>query len=140
MTAGAVDRTTIDATTGAAGTATGYAAIAYAYIVTYNAALLDPLGHPAPMPPPAVTLGSTTAPYSIARPADSTDVLLGNRGRMVLFQSWADTANFIAQLIVYMQANGTAHVTTEQLGRLPSPLTIGTVIDYPPLPVDIPIT
>jgi hypothetical protein len=133
MTAGAVDRTSINATTGAAGSASGYAGIAYAWLVASNAAL------PQPMPPPAVALGSTTPPYSTARPASATDVAHGNAGRMVLFQSWADQANFIAQLIPYVQANATAHVTSQVLGRVPSSTAVGTPIEAPAAPVDIPI-
>jgi hypothetical protein len=133
MVAGSVDRTSIDPATGVASSATGFAGVVYAWMVAYFGAL-----SPA-QPPAAPTIGSTASPFSAARPATADDVAKFNAGRLVTFQFWADQSNALAQVIVYVLANGHAHVTAEQLGRVPSG-GVGTAIDAPAAPVDIPIT
>lgn len=42
-------------------------------------------------------------------------------------------------LVAYVQANAVAHVTSEQLGAMPSSTSAGTPIEAPASPVDVPI-
>jgi hypothetical protein len=133
MTAGSVDRTTINPTSGAAGTSSGAAGTLYSAMVSYYAGLTTP------QPPAAPTLGSTSAPFSAARPCTSADVTVGNTARLTTFQGWADQANMIAQLIPYITANGHAHVTSQSLGLTPNPNDPNTAIQAPSSPVDIPL-
>lgn len=141
MIAGSVDRTTIDATTGSAGTSSGLAGYLYAAKVAYNAALSPPVPRPAP------TLHQTTSPFSPSRPADATDVADGMTARLTTFQTWADELNVIAQAIAYIKTNGAAQVTVQKLGRIPSGLTAGGIavvpagadIDFPAATVLIPL-
>ena len=42
-------------------------------------------------------------------------------------------------IVGYLQANAVAHVTTQQLGAMPSSTSEGTPIEAPASPVDIPI-
>lgn len=143
MTAGSVDRTTISATTGAAGSSSGAAGALYAAAVTYFAGL------PTPQPPPAPTLGQVTLPFTPARPADSTDVADGNAARLMQFRFWADFANFFAAFVPYIQTNALvspaglkATVTNEVLGTVSAtnPVPPGSAI-VPPggSGIDIPV-
>jgi len=134
MLAGSVDRTTINGATGAAGTSSGAAGTVYAWLVAYYAGLATP--QPAPLP----VLGSTANPFSAERPCEAGDIASLAAGNLAQYKFWADMANMGGQFIAYILANGHAHVTIEQLGELPSPLTVGTPIAAPAAPVDIPIT
>ena len=63
--------------------------------------------------------------------------------KLALRQGLAALANAYGQAIVtYLQANATAHVTTQVLARTPSanPVPSNTDVEPPAAPVDIPIT
>jgi len=133
MTAGSVDRTSINGATGVAATSSGFAGVLYAWIVAYYAGLASPQ----PLPLPA--LNSTANPYSVERPCIAADLVILASGRLAQYQFWADLANMVAQVVGYVLANAHAHVTTQQLGVLPTPLAIGTPIGPPASATDIPI-
>ncbi len=55
--------------------------------------------------------------------------------------SAAELANaFGPAIVAYIQANASAHVTSQVLGRMPSSTAQDTPIEAPASPVDIPIT
>ncbi len=118
-------------------------------LAMFDALVIAKAAQTTPVPPPAPTLHSTTAPYSAGRPATTVDIANANHGRLLYFQDLAGTCNGIASLIPYIVANavvstGTlaAHVTIQQLGRTPSPVDPSgdEPILSPVLPVDIPLT
>jgi hypothetical protein len=46
----------------------------------------------------------------------------------------------VAYLVAHGAVSGSAHVTSQSLGQLPTTLTAGQPIAAPPAPVDVPIT
>lgn len=90
---------------------------------------------------PAVpTLGSTTAPYSAGRPVVASDVENAQAQRVGALRARARQANAYAKgIVLYMQANAVARVTSESLGKTPDPNNADTPIEPPDSPVDIQI-
>lgn len=90
--------------------------------------------------PTLPTLGSTSPPYTAARPVAQTDIDLMQAQRVRALQEAARRANaYASATVTYFQANAVARVTSESLGRLPASITTGTPIDAPSSPVNIPI-
>lgn len=92
------------------------------------------------MLPSLPLLAATTAPYSTARPVEQTDIDLTKAGRLAVLREAARRATASAAAdVAYLQANASARVTTEVLGRTPDPNDPGADIQPPAAPVDIPI-
>ncbi|WP_438029028.1 hypothetical protein [Sorangium sp. So ce233] len=90
--------------------------------------------------PDLPVVGSTAAPYTAARPATQDDVDLAQAGRLRALQEAARRANaYASALVTYLKANARARVTSESLGRTPSPNDPNTGIQPPVSPVDIPL-
>lgn len=97
---------------------------------------------------PAVpVLGNTDPPFSAGRPVTAQDKANMVTSRRALANVWAKFANGLAPMVTYIVGNAVvtpnslaAHVTTESLGRTPSPNNANVAIQSPTAPVDIPLT
>lgn len=95
---------------------------------------------------PAVpAVGSTSSPFSVARPATASDVTDFVNARQAIYNDEARRANqYAAAVVSHITGNAnvtpgslSAHVTTQQLGVT---TTTGVAINAPSSPVDVPVT
>lgn len=137
MVAGSVTITINDDGT-AAYSGTGYALGLAQQIVSARLAKLQArLGYAlTPLP----SAGSTSKPYSAAAPATADAIDQLKNTLEAIYDDAEASANAHAYMVTYVTSNAVAHVTSQQLGKLPASITTGTPIDAPTSPVDIPIT
>lgn len=97
---------------------------------------------------PAVpVVGNTDPPYSAGRPVTAGDKAIAVTFRQRVASNWAKFANGLAPMVTYIVGNAevapnslAAHVTSQSLGRTPSPNNANVAIQAPTSPVDIPLT
>ena len=145
----------------------GYALVLFDAMVAAKAAQSPPIPPPVPIldgydvakyggggpNAPGYAKDVVTVPKSgggtqrMAGPVTADDQDQVNKGRNAYFQDLASTCTAIASVITYLLSNAvvnigtmTVEVTSQKLGRVPSPNTTGTDIDPPFSPVNIPIT
>lgn len=86
------------------------------------------------------TLGQTTAPFSTARPATADDIDGVNQANIKAKQEAARRANAnAAALFDVLTIDAHAVVSSESVGKTPSPNNAATPIDPPDAPVELSI-